>query len=81
MTVYVKIYDDETKWMYFLIEDGELFKRYNRIGNKVRSIVLLKNNLIENQSTIKIILKAKTKSFGDEVTDFYDKEMVKVHSK
>ena len=48
MTVYVKIYDDETKWMYFLIEDGELFKRYNRIGNKVRSIVLLKNNLIEN---------------------------------
>ena len=47
MTVYVKIYDDETKWMYFLIEDGELFKRYNRIGNKVRSIVLLKNNLIE----------------------------------
>ena len=67
--------------MYFLIEDGELFKRYNHIGDKVRSAVLLKNNLIENSSTIKIILKAKTNSFGDEVTNFYDNEMVKVHSK
>ena len=28
---YVKSYDGQTKWMYFLIEDNELFKKYNII--------------------------------------------------
>ena len=31
----VKRYDDETKWMYFLIEDEELLKKYNEIYDKV----------------------------------------------
>ena len=35
MSAYVKIHDGETKWMYFLIEDDELLKRYNDIWNKV----------------------------------------------
>ena len=34
-SAYVKIHDGETKWMYFLIEDDELLKRYNDIWNKV----------------------------------------------
>ena len=35
MSVYVKSYDDETKWMYFLIEDDDLLKNYNNIWDKV----------------------------------------------
>ena len=32
---YVKSYDGETKWRYFLIEDDELLKKDNDISNKV----------------------------------------------
>ena len=32
---YVKSYDGQTKWMYFLIEDDDLLKRYNTIWDKV----------------------------------------------
>ena len=28
---YVKSYDGQTEWMYFLIEDNELFKKYEII--------------------------------------------------
>ena len=31
---YVKSYDSKTKWIYFLIEDDKLFKKYD-IWNKV----------------------------------------------
>ena len=37
-------------------------------------------NLIASLSTIKNFLITKIKSDGDEVTDFYDKEIPKVHS-
>ena len=37
---YVKRYDDETKWMYFLIEDEELLKKYNDIWNKVSNSII-----------------------------------------
>ena len=30
-SAYIKIYDGQTKWMYFLIEDGESLKEYNTI--------------------------------------------------
>ena len=30
-TAYVKNYDEQTKWMYFLIEDDDLFEKYNTI--------------------------------------------------
>ena len=36
-SAYVKIYDGQTKWMYFLIEDNELFEKYNTIWDKVSS--------------------------------------------
>ena len=34
---YVKGYDGQTKWMYFLIEDDDLLERYNNIQDKVRA--------------------------------------------
>ena len=36
-SAYVKSYDGQTKWMYFLIEDDELFEKYNTIWDKVSS--------------------------------------------
>ena len=40
----------------------------------------IKKNLIENPSTIKKFIKIKIKSYGDEATDFHDKEMHKAGS-
>ena len=31
MSAYVKSYDGQTKWMYFLIEDDELLEKHNTI--------------------------------------------------
>ena len=33
-SVYVKNYDGQTKWMYFLIEDDDLLEKYNTIWDK-----------------------------------------------
>ena len=33
---YVKCYDEQIKWMYFLIENDNLLGKYNTIKNKVR---------------------------------------------
>ena len=43
-------------------------------------MLLEKNNLITTLAAIKQYLKTKTRSHGDEVTDFYDKEIPKVDS-
>ena len=32
---YVKRYDGQTKWIYFLIEDDDVLKKYNNIWNKI----------------------------------------------
>ena len=34
-SAYVKRFDGQTKWMYFLIEDGDLLKKYNTFWDKV----------------------------------------------
>ena len=34
---YVKSYDGQTKWMYFLIEDDDLSEKYNIIWDKVNA--------------------------------------------
>ena len=31
---YVKIYNEQTKWMYFLIKDDALLEKYNTISDK-----------------------------------------------
>ena len=34
-SAYVKSYDGQIKWMYFLIEDDDLLEKYNTIWDKV----------------------------------------------
>ena len=36
---YVKIYDKQTKWMYFFIEDVDLLEKYNTIWDKVSASI------------------------------------------
>ena len=54
---YVKCYDREAKWMYFLIEDDDLLKKYNTIWDKVSADI--KKNLIVSLSKIKNFWKQK----------------------
>ena len=77
-SAYVKSYDGQTKWMYFLIEDDVVLKKYNTIWDKVRADIKKEfdSKLVYNKE----FLKTKTKSYGHEVTDFYDKEIPKVDS-
>ena len=44
---YVNIYDRQTEWIYFLIEDDDLLERYNTICDKVNA-----DNLIASLSII-----------------------------
>ena len=48
---YVKSYDEQTKWMYFLIEVDDLLKKYNSLCNKVSPD--MKKSLIASLLTIK----------------------------
>ena len=34
-STYVKSYDEQTKWMYFLIEDDDLLEKYNTIWENI----------------------------------------------
>ena len=34
-SAYIKNHDQQTKWMYFLIEDDDLLEKYNTICDKV----------------------------------------------
>ena len=36
-STYVKNYERQTKWIYFLIKDDELLEKYNTIWDKVRA--------------------------------------------
>ena len=53
-SAYVKRYDGQTKWMYFLIGDGNLSEKYNTIWDKF-SANMKKRKLITSLSTIKNI--------------------------
>ena len=77
-SAYVKSYDGQTKWMYFLIEDDDLLKKYSTIWDKVRAAI--KKEFESEPVYNKNFLKTKVKSYGDEVTDFYDKKVPKVDS-
>ena len=50
-SAYVKRYDRQTKWMYFLIEDNDLLEKYNTIWDKVSADT--KKNLVATLSTLK----------------------------
>ena len=49
---YVKCYDEQTKWMCFLIEDDDLLEKHNINWDKV-SADIYKKKLIVSLSTIK----------------------------
>ena len=51
MSAYVKSYDWQTKWMYFLIEDDDLMEKYNTIWDKVSTNI--EKNLIASLSITK----------------------------
>ena len=61
-----------------MIEDDDLLEKYNTIWDKVSADI--KNELDSEPVYNKEFLKTKIKSYGDEVTDFYDKEIRKVGS-
>ena len=67
-SVYIKNYDGQIKWMYFLIEDDELLEKYNTVWDKVSADT--KKECDSKPVYNKKISKTKTKSHGDEATDF-----------
>ena len=52
-SAYVKSYDGQTKWMYFLIEDDDLLEKYNTIWDKVSADI--RKEFEASLSLIKII--------------------------
>ena len=64
--------------MYFVIENDDLLEKYNAIWVKVSADI--KKEFDSEPVYNKDFLKIKIKSHGDEVTDFYDKEIPKVDS-
>ena len=75
-STYIKSYDGQTKWMYFLIEDDDLLEKYNIIWDKVSADI--KREFDSKPAESKNFLKTKIKSHGHEVTDFDDKIIPKV---
>ena len=67
-SMYVKSYDGQTK-------ENELLKKYNAIWDKA-SAKEFDSEPVYN----KTFLKTKIKSYGNEATDFHDKQMLKTGS-
>ena len=64
--------------MYFLIKDCELLEKCNSIWDKVSADI--KKQFDRETVYNKKFLKTKIKSYGDEATDFHNKESTKVGS-
>ena len=77
-STYVKSYDGQTKWMYFLIQDANFLQKYNTIRDKVSDYI--KKEFDSEPICNKNFLKTKIKPNDNEVKDFYDKEIPKVNS-
>ena len=61
-----------------MIENDDLLGKYNTIWDKVSADI--KKEFDSQPVYNKVYLKTKIKFYGDEVTDFYDKEIPKVDS-
>ena len=80
-SAYVKIYDEQIKWMYFLIKNYDLLEKYDTIQDRVSADINdIKIEFDRQPVYSKEFLKTKIKSQGDEIADFYDKEIHKVDS-
>ena len=73
---YVKNYDGQTNWMYFLIEDNDLLEKYNTIWDKVSADI--KKEFDSKRVHNKNYLKSKIKSHGDDFINFSDKKNSKL---
>ena len=75
-SAYVKSYDGQTKWMYFLIEYDDLIQKYNTICVNVSAGI---NKEFDSEPVYnKGFLKTKIKPHGDEITGFYDRVIQKM---
>ena len=63
-STYVRSYDGQTKWIYFLIEHGDLLEKYNTIWDKVSANIKTEfdSKLVYNKN----YLETKIKSHGGE---------------
>ena len=77
-TAYVKSCDCLTKWIYFLIKNGNLLEKYNTIWYKVSPDI--KKEFDSSPVYNKKFLKTKIKSYDVVATDFYDKVIPKAGS-
>ena len=64
--------------MYFLIKGDDLLGKYNTIWDKVSPD--MKKEFDSEPVQNRKFLKSQVKFHGDEVTEFYDKEIPLVHS-
>ena len=71
---FVKKYDIQAQWMYILIEDDKLIEKYNTNCNKV--VADTRNEFDKKSVYNKKYLNTKVKPCVEEVTDFYDKEIL-----
>ena len=71
---YVKSFDEQTNWIYFLIEDHDLLEKYNTILDKVSADV--KKEFDSEPVYNKEFLKTKIKSYVHEILDFYNKKFL-----
>ena len=69
-------YDGQTKWMHFSIKDDDLLEKYNAIWDKASADI--KKEFDSEPVYNKRFLKTKIKSYGDEIKDFFDKDIPKV---
>ena len=74
-SAYVKSYVEQTKWMYFLIEDDDLLEKYNTIWDKVSADI--KKEFDSEHIYHKNFLKTKIKFHDNAVADIYDKKIPK----
>ena len=73
----MKSYQEEVKWIYFFIEDGELLEIYNDVWNRVdNNKKQVGCKLMDNKK----ILLTKIRSYSNEATDFHNEEVPKVGS-
>ena len=73
-----KVMMDKIKWVYFLIGDDYLLGKYNNIWDNVSAEI---NKELDGEPVYNIkFLKTRIRSYGNEITDFHDKEVHQVYS-
>ena len=73
---YVKSYNEQSKWIYFLIENDDLLEKYNTIWDIVSDGI--KKEVDRKPVYNKEFSKTKIKPHTNDVTDFYDKKIPKL---